>query len=522
MSYKLNKNLTTALLAMFIILNNAEICRAQGVVSLVEDDNPGVEDDIFPQEDISGDAVNALMDTELPNTISDEDLIPLDNGLLSPAEPTAAAETAKKVETAEETPAEVPLNPEFDQEQEFSLGLVPENTPAANTQPAPAPQPAANPATANASGLPAVPASALPAAQPEPTSGLLAVPVKTPAAVAQTDKFANTVLSKIDNDLFSQMSDIEKQTTLLTLELRREKIRNEIEAIKAQREKAAQERIAEEEEKKRKEIEWQKEQEAKVLREQQILKEKEIELEKLKQRKMLNAYMNQMLAQNQKWIEENTLLHKQMRQVEEDRKKLADDFKTKMDDLVTLSNKVNQAAGTAKSNHDRTVASLTAQNIQLKKRIEADALAAKNREQNPFATGNGGDGVATSVDEKIAPVNLAKEYAIMEITGKGDKLAARLINKDGESFVVNKGTTLHTGHIIDDITERYIQFDKNGLKDYLYTAGSAIGVEPEKMEGTATTSATAPKPVIINKQNNQVPQGAERGLPSLGSGMFVK
>lgn len=526
MSYKLNKNLTTAFLAMFIILNNAEICRAQGVVSLVEDDNPGVEDDVFPQEDINGDAIQAdaaQMDTELPNTISDEDLIPLDNGLLSPAEPVApAAENNKPAETDIEKPAEVSLNPEFDQEQDFSLGLAVEDAPAPVAQPTVAAQPMSDTTVSNTGGLPTIPASALPAPQPEPSNNLLAVPVKTPAPADSTDKFANTVLSKIDNDLFSQMSDIEKQTTLLTLELRREKIRNEIEAIKAQREKAAKERIAEEEEKKRKEIEWQKEQEAKVLREQQLLKEKEIELEKLKQRKMLNAYMNQMLAQNQKWIEENTLLHKQMRQVEEDRKKLADDFKTKMDNLVTLSNKLNQAAGTAKSNHDRTVASLTAQNIQLKKRIEADALAAKNREQNPFANGTGAGGVTTSVDEKIAPVNLAKEYAIMEITGKGDKLIARLINKDGESFVVNKGTTLHTGHIIDDITERYIQFDKNGLKDYLYTSGSAIGVEPEKMEGTATTSTNAPKPVAAKPQENSVPQGAERGLPSLGSGMFVK
>ena len=35
-------------------------------------------------------------------------------------------------------------------------------------------------------------------------------------------------------------------------------------------------------------------------------------------------------------------------------------------------------AETAKNNYDRTVASLTAQNAQLKKRIEADELAKKN------------------------------------------------------------------------------------------------------------------------------------------------
>lgn len=520
MSYKLNKNLTTAFLALFIILNNAEICRAQGVVSLVEDDNPGVEDDIFPQEDVNTEElVQADLDTDLPNTISDEDIIPLDNGLISPTEPVAAPAQLLN----EQIPEDVAPNPNFDNSAEFSLGLEAEDipsvqTPAENSAPIVSPtQPVQN------AGLPTVSPSALPQVVSESSNTLLAVPAQVPVSSELTDKFANTVLSKIDNDLFSQMSDIEKQTTLLTLELRREKIRNEIEAIKAQREKAAQEKIAAEEEKKRKEIEWQKEQEAKVLREQQALKEKEIELEKLKQRKMLIAYMNQMLAQNQKWIEENTLLHKQMRQVEEDRKKLAEDFKTKIDDLNTISNKLKQTASNAKSNHDRTLASLTAQNVQLKKRIEALELAAKNREENPFtADGQSGENLTTSVDQKIAPIVLSKEYAIMEITGKGEKLVGRLINKEGESFLVHEGTKLQTGHVIDRITQNYIRFDKGGLKDYLYTATGAAAVEPEKMEGTATTAINQPISQIVKPAQSSTPVGAERGLPSLGTGMFVK
>ena len=51
------------------------------------------------------------------------------------------------------------------------------------------------------------------------------------------EALGNSVLSQMDSDLFSQMSEIEKSTTLLTLELRREKIRNEIEAQKAIRQK---------------------------------------------------------------------------------------------------------------------------------------------------------------------------------------------------------------------------------------------------------------------------------------------
>lgn len=484
MSYKLNKNLTTAVLALFLVLNYANICHAQGIVSLVEEDDAGIEDDIFPQDTAGSGLTNANsadMDVDLPDTLSgDEDFVPLESGLISPVEPFSS----------EAEPIQAVANDEVENK---------EVAPVVNEP----------------SGLPVVDAGVV-----APSNGLFAAPAEAPTPAKNNEKLGNTVLSKIDDSLFSQMSDIEKQTTLLTLELRREKIRNEIEAIKAQRQKALDEKLAAEEEKKRKEFEWQKEQEAKVLREQQLLKEKEIELEKLKQRKVLNAYMNQMLEQNQKWIEENAILHEKMRKVEEDREKIATDFKAKMDELGTLSNKVVQSSENAKSNHNRTVASLTAQNMQLKKRMEADALAAKNRENNPFALPRAEGDNAQSGDHPT--ISLSKEYAIMEIIGKGEELVARLINKDGESFIVNQGALLHTGHVVEKISQRYIQFDRQGVKDYLYTAGSALGIEPQKMPGTSnmeTDKKQADKKVAEKESSAE---NKNSPIPSLGRGMFVK
>lgn len=545
MYYKLlNKNLLTAALVSLITLSAAKTCDAQGVVSLVEDNNA-----VAPQKNTAKavkPSANLVMDSELPDSIeNDDDVIPLDSGLISPAPkapevktPATAPKTDKAGE-AKPAPQAVandkavaPVadvksaatgkepNPEnFDADMDFSLGM--ENVENSDVK-APAPAGAKVPANNNAAapsplGSPIPSSSPLTAAQPE-----------APKPVPVNKDFGDGVLEKVNNDLFNQMSDIEKQTTLLTLELRREKVRNEIEAIKAQRDKAMKEQLAADEEKKRQEFEWKKEQEAKVLREQQLLKEKEIELEKLKQKKALTAYMNQMLEQNQNWIAENAKIYKQMQQVEEDRKNLAENFKKKLDELTTVSNKTVQAANNAKSNHDRTVASLTAQNIQLKKRIEADALAAKNRQQNPFAAdgGNTGDSkkgqIATSVDAKITPVNIAKEYAIMEIIGKGDNLTAKLINKDGESFLARKGTVLHTGHSIEDITQNYIQFDRNGLKDYLYTSNSAMTTEPDKMDGTATTDKTQQQPVAPKPAPSAPGLSSDKGIPSLGTGMFIK
>lgn len=496
MYYKLlDKNLLTAALVSVMALTSAQTCDAQGVVSLVEDEKVSAS-----ENNENGNAAlndDMALDTDLPDVLPEDDFIPLDNGLLSPA---PASAPAVKSEAAPAPAALTPQQPkqteEFNEDMDFSLELE-------------------APATVK---KPTAPISDAPAANPLFPAANRSVQEPT------GEKFANSVLAKVDNDLFNQMSDIEKQTTLLTLELRREKLRNEIEAIKAQRLKATEEKIAAEEEKKRKEFEWKKEQEAKVLREQQALKQKEIELEKLKQKKVLNSYMNKMLEQNQKWIQENSQIYKQMREIETDRQNLAADFKAKLDSMTTMSNKVAQSADNAKSNHDRTLASLTAQNIQLKKRIEAEAIAAKNREQNPFAANNAnnkGMPVATSIDSKIVPINIAKEYAIMDITGKGENLVAKLINKEGDSFMARKGTVLQTGHSVEEITPTYIQFDRNGLKDYLYTTGSAMAMEPDKMESSEQTpQKNNKKPIVAPVKKSGI--SSDRGVPSLGTGMFVK
>ena len=138
------------------------------------------------------------------------------------------------------------------------------------------------------------------------------------------------LLDKIDNKLFAQMSDLEKQTALLTLELRREKIKNEIAAIKAQRQKAIEEEEAKKEEKERKRIEWEKEQEAKILREKQAVLAAEAKLERLRQEKVLRAYKEAMLKEKQEWIKNNAKLYEQIKNVETDRKNLLEGLKNKM------------------------------------------------------------------------------------------------------------------------------------------------------------------------------------------------
>lgn len=335
-------------------------------------------------------------------------------------------------------------------------------------------------------------------------------------------KFGDSILAQTNNDLFNQMSDIEKQTTLLSLELKRERIRNEVEAAKAVREKAEFEKAAQEEAKKRQEAEWKNQQEVKLIKAQEDLKQKEIELEKVKQRKALTAYMNSMLEQKQQWIAENGKLYEEIRNLKDTNATLRSSYKNDLSAVETQSNKLLQSAETARNNYERAIASLTAQNAQLRKRIESMEQAVKANAANPFADKSAsGNQISTSADALIRPINIAKEYAIMEITGQGGELFVKLINKDGDSFVAKTGTILNTGHMIEEITPNYVQFDRNGLKDFLYTATSALSNEPNKFsEGdekaqTSTRQANAPvrpRAALISDDS----------LPSVGNSMFVK
>ena len=505
----LNKNVITAVLVSLMTLSVNKTCEAQGVVSLAEEEKV-----VLPQDNTSGiveendniDELGFEIAAEIPDSLpEDEGVIPFDNEpMISPEPAVRDVSMTEEAEALVETPAEAEtsnidllesdlpdnenrLIPEGTEAEDdtFDLGL---ETVAAEEETQTASLSDNKVSTANVNALP------VNLADTEPTQ--------------PSEPFANSILSKVDNDLFSQMSDIEKQTTLLTLELRREKIRSEIDAVKAQRARAEQEKIAAEEEKKRKELEWKQEQEAKILKEKQLLKEKEIELEKLKQRKALVSYMNKMLEDKQSWINENAELLKKLKEVEKARNEMADKFKEKLDNLTTLSNNFIQSANSAKSNHDRTIASLTAQNLQLKKRIEAQT--AQNT-QNPFGPN------VNNASQDGSVVEVAKEYAILDISGKGDNLVAKLINKDGDSFSTRKGTVLQTGHVVEEITPSYIKFNINGFKQFLYLVDT---VEPEKL-GYDNYKKSKKAPVAPTKpEKSNI--GNSSSAPTLGAGMFVK
>ena len=428
-----------------------------------------------------------------------------------------------------DVPDEIPLDAGKNNETDIQdLKLPNLNPTTAETAPAQQPQPL----NAGSKSLPAAKLDAgknkspTPASSPTDTNAAKFQQLqlmKQQATSPESNNFGEAILSQIDNDLFNQMSDLEKQTSLLSLELRREKVKNEIEALKAARQKSIDEANAKKEEKERKKQEWEQEQQRKLLIEEQKLKALNLTYEKLRQENIIKAYKEEMLATNQKWIDNNMNLYGEIAKIEENRDKLINDLKLKLNYLLQLSAKASEAAETAKKNYSRELSNLQTQVSILKSRLEAEKQArveintVSKDKTNPFASLSEEDKKDVNKSQK-----LSDEYAIMEIRGKGSDLSAKLINKSGSSFLVQKGTVLQTGHTVDEISQTYVTASKDGKKEYLYfAAGGVLDREP-KAVSPALSGGITPLPQKSGKLDALPSLSANQGLPSLRSGMFVR
>lgn len=367
------------------------------------------------------------------------------------------------------------------------------------------------------------------------------------------ENFGNAILSKVDNDLFNQMSSIEKQNTLLNLELKREELKNKVEALRNSRTRAKEE----EENRRRAEREKLKDQEAErqaqILAEQAKLKEKEIELEKVRQAKVLNEYMNEMLKMNQEWVIKNTELQNQIQELKKDRADLIKNFEESISQIQHDSIALQKSAEMALANHNRTVTSLNSQISGLKKSI-ADSedrikkMQENNNSNNPFAAAAAMNSVAND-DMDDGAIDMSEEYAIMDITGHGDNIIAKIVNKEGTTFTVHKGSMLKGGEIVSTITDHYVGFEKNGVKSFIYTGGTVLEFEPtvafndsnkipeetqkesikpsgKNVLGNATTNDIKPKAAPATNNGGNASRSSSRrragSAASFGAGMFVQ
>lgn len=431
----------------------------------------------------AADSVVAPVDAStLPvNTADKKQLAPTNNdkvapALVSPSKPQAV--TAENVTVKSIQPSATPKKDEFD----FDLKMKSKNS---------APLPVQEAKTAE------VAASSQPVAD-----NIDDLPKDIQYKSSPIEHLGNNILSQIDDDLFTQMSEIEKSTTLLTLELKREKLRNEIEAQKAIRQKNKDDLEQQKTKQRLEEFERKKQIEAKLLSAKQNLLDKEQLFEVLKQRKLLNAYMNQMLVNQQEWIKEKEALYAQISNLEQEKKNLVKQFKQRIDKVLEASAKNIQVAEAAKGNFERIVKNLKARNEQLRKRVEADAKIIKNaknmyiqsqsiEELKDRNIANRSLMEANTVEveevekdaedletENEKAEKLSAKYAILGISGRAGAMSIELIGVDGQPLSLKEGSSLPTGHIVKEIGSDYAKFNRDGMDDYLYVGRTIDGYTP--------------------------------------------
>ena len=137
-------------------------------------------------------------------------------------------------------------------------------------------------------------------------------------------------------DVFEHMSDIEKRTAILNLELRREKLQDEIEAVKYKRREALAKEKQKEEDQRLKNLATEKEIERKLVEEQAKLRELDLSFEKLRQEKVLGAYKNKMLEETQKWIEHDAEFYSKINTLRESQLNMSENFKNKMSQIKDI------------------------------------------------------------------------------------------------------------------------------------------------------------------------------------------
>ncbi|MFI3242354.1 MAG: hypothetical protein R3Y43_07295 [Alphaproteobacteria bacterium] len=400
------------------------------------------------------------------------------------------------------------IAPPEESENNNELGVdVPELKSADNSAKSPLLTPTKGPLPVATKGpLPVATKGPLPVATKGPlpvaTKGPLPVATKGPLPVAtketksispedslidNTEELLSKYESVLETNVFSEMSELEKESALLTLQLKREQIRNDIEAVRQKREDALNQekaRLEAIEEKKRDEA---RENQKSLLVEQQKLKEKEIEFEKVRQEELLNDYKEEMLKEKQEEILSKKQLYDDIKEQKEATSGILNDLRSKFLTLIKSVDNINARAIDIKKAKDKEITSLKTQISVLQSQLIA------SQAKNPF----GGDKEAQKEAERkeeAAKVKLENVYAIMEIRGKGDKLIAKLMNKDGKSFLAQIGTELQTGHIVEDITETYLKADKEGVKDYIYfAAGGILDKEPVATTTPLSSSSSSSK-----------------------------
>ena len=98
------------------------------------------------------------------------------------------------------------------------------------------------------------------------------------------------------------------------------------------------------------------------------------------------------------------------------------------------------------------------------------------------------------------------------------------MNREGQTFLVRKGTKLKTGDIVSEITPTHIKTEHDGEDAYLYFASGGV-METEPDIGSAAKKAMAARGSLSGSSVSQSnPRGlvTSKGVPGVSRDMMLR
>lgn len=324
------------------------------------------------------------------------------------------------------------------------------------------------------------------------------------------------VVGKISNDVFREMAEMERENTALMLQLKREQLRSEIDALKTSNRQILFDEIERREKMTQARLEWElaqdlKRQEALERKQKAEIRQKQIEAAlKREEDRRIQKMKDDEAARIKKEEEEKA---EKARKQAELKKKYDTASMVNVNGWKPLMIAATRPAKIKRSASSRIPATLTSlgEDLLTKKKAGQALTVEIPVSENPDAV------------KQAEPASSL--YSVTEIRGTSGTLIAKLISKkDNATFFAKKSTILPTGHTVINIDKDFVLVQIGDVTEMIgfpsaglvasNASGNSIGGGGEESEnrasrpGTTRRRRSAPAPIAQRRRGGPTLAGA--------------
>ncbi|MBR4127091.1 MAG: hypothetical protein IKR09_05925 [Alphaproteobacteria bacterium] len=388
----------------------------------------------------------------------------------APVDTAKPAEPAKEEKT-EQAPAEI---------------ATPVSEPAADLNPASAPvEPQLS------MDIPA-PAAGLDVPPPPPSDFSFA-PSETNAINLSTPP-SDQVLGKISSDVFREMAEMERENNALMLQLKREQLRSEIDALKTSNRQTLFDEIERREKMTQARLEWEL---AQDLKRQEALERKQ--KAEIRQKQIEAALKREEDRRIQKMKDEEQAQQRKEKEEAEEKERKKQELRKKYDAAALVQAKGLQPAliaATRPAKIKRTASSRVSTQLT----ATGDEMLTKKKAGEALTVSKSADDDDNS--EKLEREPASSLYAVTEIRGTAGTLIAKLISKkDKATFFAKQSTILPTGHTVVSIDKDFVIVQIGDDKEMIGFPSAGLLSENPAGGSSADTKRARPAPMAVKKSS---------------------